>query len=887
MNEPIAPCHILNVNDDPAARGDISRMLKQAGHLVTDAANAAAAVREIERNLFDLALLDVNLPGVDGYTLCARIHQNPQAAHLPVIFLSALSNDEAARARALNHGADGFLSGPVTQDVLSATLKAVLRVRTADARLRESEARFRTLFEFAPDGIYLNDLQGRFLDGNRAAQELIGCPKDELTGKTFLSLNLLSQPDLMKATAALERHAHGEQTGPDEFIINRKDGRQVAVEIRAFPIAIGNQPMVLGVARDISQRKQAEDQLRKLSRAVEQSPTTIVITDVAGNIEYVNPKFTELTGYSAAEAIGNNPRILKAGDMPPAVYRKLWKTITAGKEWRGEMHNRKKNGEMFWETSSISPVMNAEGEITHFLAIKEDITERKRADATVREQAALLDKAQDAILVRDLEHRISYWNQSAQRLYGWSAAEVLGRSACELIYRDSALLDTSVAELLANGEWVGELEQITQTGKPLTVEGHWTLVRDDAGKPTSILEINTDITSRRKLEQQFLRAQRMESIGTLAGGIAHDLNNVLAPIMMAIELLRMGEHDPQRLAILSTIGDCTKRGADMVKQVLSFARGVEGKQLHVQLAHLLQETATMTNETFLKNIQVHCHVQPGLWAVQGDPTQLRQVLLNLCVNARDAMPAGGVLTLSACNETLDAAYAAMNPTAQSGPHVVIAVEDSGCGMSQEVMERIFEPFFTTKNLGEGTGLGLSTSIAIIKSHHGFVQVSSEPGRGSTFRVFIPAWVGAAPLCVIREADVLPRGNGELVLVIDDEAAVRHITRQSLENFGYRVLLASDGAEGAAIYATHRSEIAVVLTDMRMPGLDGPGTIQLLLRINPEVRIIAASGLNAAGTLTNEVGAGIKKFLPKPYTTLKLLTSLREVLHDEVHSCELF
>jgi len=544
MNEPIAPCHILNVNDDPAARGDISRMLKQAGHLVTDAANAAAAVREIERNLFDLALLDVNLPGVDGYTLCARIHQNPQAAHLPVIFLSALSNDEAARARALNHGADGFLSGPVTQDVLSATLKAVLRVRTADARLRESEARFRTLFEFAPDGIYLNDLQGRFLDGNRAAQELIGCPKDELTGKTFLSLNLLSQPDLMKATAALERHAHGEQTGPDEFIINRKDGRQVAVEIRAFPIAIGNQPMVLGVARDISQRKQAEDQLRKLSRAVEQSPTTIVITDVAGNIEYVNPKFTELTGYSAAEAIGNNPRILKAGDMPPAVYRKLWKTITAGKEWRGEMHNRKKNGEMFWETSSISPVMNAEGEITHFLAIKEDITERKRADATVREQAALLDKAQDAILVRDLEHRISYWNQSAQRLYGWSAAEVLGRSACELIYRDSALLDTSVAELLANGEWVGELEQITQTGKPLTVEGHWTLVRDDAGKPTSILEINTDITSRRKLEQQFLRAQRMESIGTLAGGIAHDLNNVLAPIMMAIELLRMANMTP-------------------------------------------------------------------------------------------------------------------------------------------------------------------------------------------------------------------------------------------------------------------------------------------------------------------------------------------------------
>ena len=319
--------------------------------------------------------------------------------------------------------------------------------------------------------------------------------------------------------------------------------------------------------------------------------------------------------------------------------------------------------------------------------------------------------------------------------------------------------------------------------------------------PEEGVSFAVDLTERKKLEQQFLRTQRMESIGTLAGGIAHDLNNTLGPIIMSIDLLKMNCPDQSSQELLAIISSSAQRGADMVSQVLSFARGVEGRRMEVQVKHLVREIEKIVNDTFLKNIQVRTIIPNDLWTVRGDPTQLHQVLLNLCLNARDAMPAGGILTISVENLTLDAQYAgqSLNVEAEAGPYIFIQVKDSGGGMSSETMERIFDPFFTTKELGKGTGLGLSTTAAIVKSHGGFIRVYSEVGKGTTFKIYLPAQVEPTAAEAEHAAE-MPRGNGELILVVDDEAAVREITQQTLQAFGYRAIVATDGADAVAVFA---------------------------------------------------------------------------------------
>jgi signal transduction histidine kinase/CheY-like chemotaxis protein len=389
-----------------------------------------------------------------------------------------------------------------------------------------------------------------------------------------------------------------------------------------------------------------------------------------------------------------------------------------------------------------------------------------------------------------------------------------------------------------------------------------------------------DLTERKKLEQQFLRAQRMESIGTLASGVAHDLNNILAPIMMAIELLKNMVQEPQGAQMLATIEVSARQGAEIVRQVLSFARGVEGDRIEIQPKHLLKDLENIIRGTFPKNIHLEFSVPNDIWTILGDPTQVHQVLLNLSVNARDAMPDGGRLTIGVENSVLDEHYAAMNSEAKAGRYVRITITDSGTGMPPEVIDKIFEPFFTTKEIGKGTGLGLSTVMAVIKSHEGIINVYSEPGRGTTFKVYLPAIeIASDGRKILPEQVSLPRGNGETVLVIDDEASIRTITSQTLQAFGYRVLTATDGADGVAMYATMENEVAVVLTDMMMPVMDGAATIRALKRINPAVKIIAASGLNASGRGPQISPAQMKHFLTKPYTAETLLKALRTILDE--------
>ena len=431
------------------------------------------------------------------------------------------------------------------------------------------------------------------------------------------------------------------------------------------------------------------------------------------------------------------------------------------------------------ESSMKEAVRSREKEQQSCESLRHEMEERGRLEQCFREQAALLDKTTDAIVVSDLEHRITYWNKGAEKIYGWTAEEVIGHKSYELLHREVSPFETAVSSIVKLSEWTGEIQHVNRAGGTLLVAARWTLLKNSAGQPQGILAINTDITEKKKLELQFLRAQRMDSIGTLAGGIAHDLNNALTPILMSIELLKMREKDPRGMNMLTTIDSSAKRGAGMVRQLLTFASGLEGKQLAVQVGQLIKEIEKIANETFLKTIEVRSEIPADLWTVQGDPTQLHQVLLNLCVNARDAMPDGGTLKLSAWNLMIDQQYVGLNGDGEPGPYIVIQVKDTGTGMPPEVIERIFEPFYTTKELGKGTGLGLSTSLGIIKSHHGFLHVESVPGVGTKFLVYLPAHAATATAGQAHVETEMPRGHGELVLVVDDEADVRQVVQQIL------------------------------------------------------------------------------------------------------------
>jgi two-component system, cell cycle sensor histidine kinase and response regulator CckA len=512
-----------------------------------------------------------------------------------------------------------------------------------------------------------------------------------------------------------------------------------------------------------------------------------------------------------------------------------------------------------------------------------DLTQYKQAEDKIREQAALLNITTDAILVRDLNNKIQYWNKGAEQVYEWKAEEVINQDANRLLYRLDALeqLETAQRSLMECGTWQGELHQVNKQGKEIIVASRWTLMRDAQGQPKSVLTVNTDITEKKQLESQFLRTQRLESLGTLAGGIAHDLNNILTPILSTAQLLQLKfpNADEQSKHLLKIVETNTKRGAALVKQVLHFARGVEGKRAIVQVKHLIHEVEQVAEKTFPKSIELLTDVESELWLVSGDATHLHQVLMNLVVNARDAMPHGGTLTISAKNLFVDEHYARMNLDASVGSYIGLSVKDTGTGMSADIVDRIFEPFFTTKEIGKGTGLGLSTVRGIVKSHRGFIDVFSKVGEGTEFKVFLPA----------VEASIAPRvepstsscGNAEWILVVDDETAVLETIKVSLEAYNYRVLTANDGIEAISLCAQYKHRIAVALVDMMMPSMDGITTIQTLQKIDPQIKAIAISGFVSNNKLRE--ASGIKSFIVKPYTIQELLQTLQAVLEQPVQS----
>ncbi len=666
-----------------------------------------------------------------------------------------------------------------------------------------------------------------------------------------------------------------------EYLQETEDGKKwFRATVSSIAACCSNPQRFAYVIEDITQRKQAEEERlqilareqaarNRIKNIFESITDGFFALDNEWRFTYINKQAEPLLQRSVKELLGNN----LWDEFPEAVDSKFYPEYHAS-----VTHQISVEFEEFYPPLNTWFAVNAypskEGLSVYF----RDITKRKEAEQQIREQAALLDISTDAIVVRDLDNKILLWNKSAEKLYGWKAEEAMCLNINQLDHE--RLPHPEIYQtVLSDGNWQGELQKQTKSGKKIIVESRWTLVRDEHQKAKSILVVDTDITQKKQLETQFLRAQRMESLGTLASGIAHDLNNMLSPILMSVPLLKAKLSDERSHKVLSIVENNAKRGGNLVKQVLSFARGIEGDRTVFQLKHQICEMKQIIEQTFPKSIYLEKEIQPDLWQICGDSTQIHQVLMNLCVNARDAMPNGGTLNISAKNIFIDENFARMHLDAKVGSYILLSVGDTGIGIYQETLERIFEPFFTTKEFGKGTGLGLSTVMGIVKGHGGFITTSSAIAKGTKFQVYLPA-VNTDAIRQEENQEILT-GHEELILIVDDEASIREITTTSLEKYSYKAITASDGIEAIALYAQHKNEIKAAIIDMMMPNMDGATTINTLKKMNPLLPIVAVSGATIEQVLLNQTYKHAT-FLPKPYTTQELLQTLHQILSTAFH-----
>ena len=754
--------------------------------------------------------------------------------------------------------------------------------------LRIAHERLTQLLDHSPAVLYVLRLEGHvgmptLVSENVAT--LLGFTVEEAMSREWWINGL--HPDDRTAAMNSTRETIEAGTSHTEYRMRHRNGsyRWISDYRRLVRGADGNPLELVGVWTDISERKQAElaleDSLSILRATLESTKDGILVVNEVGKILLSNQKFVEMWRLApdmmAAREDGPLLACITEQLADPASFLAKVRELYLHPEVVSFDILELKDGRTFERHSQARTIAGAGvGRVWSF----RDITASRLAEQHLREQNEILSKSHEAIIIVGLDGKVSYWNHGAEVIFGWTAAEALGRPPTELTGLDEPDKMLAIRAAVAEkGFWSGELRSHPRDGRKCILAASITLVRDEAGRPRTRLSILSDITEKKQLEEQALRSQRLENLGALAAGIAHDFNNALAPIVMAGPLLQKMVGDPAAQRILKIVDISSARGAALVRQMLSFARGTFGEKQITQIIQVLREVLDLSKSTFPKSIRIQANLQDGLWPVLGDSTQMHQVFLNLCVNARDAMPGGGRLTVAAENRTLDAAQARKIEGGRAGRFLAVEVRDTGTGIPQEVLGKIFEPFFTTKGEGKGTGLGLSTVRSIVHQHDGFMAVdtSSAKGRGhgTAFTIYLPAMTGDA-VGPSRIQGALPlRGRDELILFVDDEGPVRELGSKILVQHGYQVITAVDGADAVASFMPRAREVQLLLTDLDMPRVNGTQLALALREMHPRLPVIAMSGT------VNQSDEGIAKFasalLPKPFEAQTLLEIVRRTL----------
>jgi len=815
----------------------------------------------------------------------ADLYKNPDQRQKLVVLIKQhgkTSNYEVELQTKSGVSIWALLDATLDGDTLSGMVIDITARHKAEQEVKKSERWFRSIWENSKDGMRLLNSDGIIIDVNDAYCRLVEHKRDELIGKPFTRIYDRSAMDTV---SMMEKFHHefqsGESDEPRESNITLANQKSMYLQVTHSMIEVGDQTVMLSIFRDMTEHNRIEEKLGLRSTALKAAANGIIITDKSGVIQWVNPSVCRLTGYSMEELIGETPNILKSGTQSDDFYQQMWETIISGEVWHGELVNKRKDGSLYTEEMTITPVTDNSGSITQFIAIKHDISHRKQAEKALRDSERnlrqLIENMQEGIFRVTENGEVSFVNQQLADIFGIQSPEsLIGLNVYDVNHPTITLVKNLLQKLKTEGHLRNyQISMENPNGGEVHVQVNAVIIRDEDDDLLYYEGTVDDITEQKALESQLLHAQKMEALGHIAGGIAHDFNNVMAAISGANQMLVLKAKNQEFTKYTDLIKSNIERGRSVTERMLTFTRSHKPQMNTISLSELLYTVHDILSHTLPKRIEITIQPFKGIGLIEADRGQLQQVLLNLCINASDAMPSGGTIALN-----IDRAYTDQIrklPLNKERDYLCVTVKDNGSGISGENLDNIFEPFFTTKEPGKGTGLGLSVVYKIIKNHDGLIDVQSEPGVGTTFYIYLPVSnKNTTADATVKTGNGL-QGTGQRILLVEDEENIRSLLSEWLKTQGFLITIAKDAREALALLANGSAQFDILLTDIGLPGMSG---VELARRVKeklPQIKMIASTGYVDESEQNRLKEVGFEDVVRKPFDFQQLLQSLNKSL----------